>query len=50
MNVCICGGCSKKILVSKGYDSKCFVCGNINRIEEDDNETYIEMVIKECEK
>lgn len=50
MNVCICSGCSKKILTSKLYDNKCFVCGTINKIEDDDNGTYIEMVINECEK
>lgn len=50
MNVCVCSGCSKKILATKGYDNKCFMCGTIHKIEDDDNGTYLEMVIKECEK
>lgn len=50
MNVCVCSGCSKKILVAKGYDNRCFMCGTRQKIDSEDNETYLELVIKDCER
>lgn len=50
MNICVCSSCSKKILVSKVLDNKCYACGTRCNVDIENSGTYLEGVIEECEK